>query len=334
MNSKRLIATLLAAALILLPAMAFPGNLQRKPPVKLDGYRFWLYLPDDYGEPQPLEDPDSDDAQPDNDDKTGHEATAERHETPQWPLVIFLHGASLCGHNLERVLSYGTLDAIGMGRDVPAVVIAPQNPGGAWSPRKLNNILDWAFRHCDIDTTRVYVLGMSLGGYGTLDFAGTYPDRIAAAMALCGGCTLKDQSGLLKLPLWIMHGTADRAVPLSQSTSVVNKMSEAGPIDRLRSDWLPGASHSALARIFYLAETYEWLFAHRLTDQGRPVNRDIVINQAKMGAAYKDLPSRGRKWNRQAKAGPSRHKARHVSKHKGTKSAKKNKKQSKRRRRR
>ncbi len=75
--------------------------------------------------------------------------------------------------------------------------------------------------HYDVDTTRVYVIGMSLGGYGTLDFVGTYPQRVAAAMALCGGSTLKDMSGLADVPFWIQHGTADRAVPVSQSKAVV-----------------------------------------------------------------------------------------------------------------
>ena len=232
-----------------------------------DGYNFWLYVPHNYSE------------------------TLER-----TPVIIFLHGASLCGRNLNSVLRYGTLDAIKMGRNVPAVVIAPQNPGGAWKPSKLNDILDWACTNCDIDTNRVYVLGMSLGGYGTLDFAGSYPDRIAAAMALCGGCTLKNQEGLGKVPLWIMHGTADRAVALSQSTRVVNNLVSQGKQTRLRYDWLSGASHGALARIFYLSETYDWLFSHSLKDKGRPLNRTISITQAAMQTVYRGLnPGRRRK---------------------------------------
>jgi predicted peptidase len=73
------------------------------------------------------------------------------------------------------------------------------------------DVFDWVKRNYPCDTTRVYVLGMSLGGYGTMDVCGTYPDRIAAGMALCGGTTLKDVSGLGELPFWIIHGTADRA---------------------------------------------------------------------------------------------------------------------------
>ena len=105
-----------------------------------NGYDFWVCTPSDYDSVQS--------------DK---------------PIILFLHGASLCGHNLERVRRYGPLDALTMGRQIDAVIIAPQNPGGAWSPKRINNVVDWVFEHYAGDTNRFYVLGMSLGGYGTID---------------------------------------------------------------------------------------------------------------------------------------------------------------------
>ena len=141
------------------------------------GYNFWVYTPEDYYYTQ--------------------EST---------PLVLFLHGASLCGRDMNRALRYGTVAAIKMGREIPALVITPQNPGGAWNPKKLNDILEWLDENdYAYDHGRIYVLGMSLGGYGTLDFVGTYPEKVAAAMALCGGCTLKDQSKMGDAPLWIIR---------------------------------------------------------------------------------------------------------------------------------
>ena len=101
------------------------------------------------------------------------------------PLVILLHGNSLCGRDLNMVRKYGTIDAIEKGRNLDAYVIAPQNPGGAWKPEKVKLVMDWVINNKKIDTNRIYVLGMSLGGYGTIDFVATYHDRIAAAMALC-----------------------------------------------------------------------------------------------------------------------------------------------------
>lgn len=210
------------------------------------------------------------------------------------PLVIFLHGASLCGHDLNRVRRYGTIDAIEKGRKLDAYVIAPQNPGGSWKPDRIMKIVDWASTQCDVDTARIYVLGMSLGGYGTIDLAATYPDRIAAAMAFCGGGTVKDYSGLTELPLWIVHGTADRAVSVRESDKVVAAMKQSGGTDRLIYDRVPGMNHSAPARIFYLKESYDWLFEHSLADDGRPANRDYRITGDVLRTAYAGLRSGNR----------------------------------------
>lgn len=225
-----------------------------------NGYNFWVYTPIDYFYSQ-----------------------------EQTPVIIFLHGASLCGRNLDRVRRYGPLDAIVKGREIEALTIVPQNPGGAWNPKKIMDVLDWVKRNYACDTTRVYVLGMSLGGYGTMDVCATYPDRIAAGMAFCGGSSLKDVSGLGKLPFWIIHGTADRAVPIKQSKIVVEKLKESGNDTRLLYDWWQGANHGAPARLFYLRKTYEWLFSHSLLDKGRPVNRDINISYEDLRKVYDDV---------------------------------------------
>lgn len=224
------------------------------------GYNFWLYIPEEYEDgSHPL------------------------------PLVIFLHGASLCGTNLNKVRRYGVMDAIDKGKIIPTLVVAPQNPGGAWSPAKLNDLLEWTKVHYAVDTTRVYVLGMSLGGYGTMDFAGTYPEKVAAAMALCGGCSLKNVSGLGKLPLWIMHGTADKAVPVRQSQRVVEELHSLRCDSLLRYDWLKGGSHGILARLFYLQKTYDWLFSHSLHDSPRVVDRHFDITRDDIDQTYQDL---------------------------------------------
>jgi len=227
-----------------------------------NGYNFWVYTPLDY-----------------------------YYSLENTPVIIFLHGASLCGRDLNRVRHYGPLDAIVKGREIEALTIVPQNPGGAWSPQKVMQVLDWVKSHYECDTTRVYVMGMSLGGFGTMDVCGTYPDRIAAGMALCGGTSLTDVSGLGKLPFWILHGTADRAVPIQRSKDVVQKLQDANTDSRLRYDWLKGGNHGTPARIFYLKKTYDWLFSHSLRDKGRPVNRNIDIGLPDIQRAYSDIRS-------------------------------------------
>lgn len=221
-----------------------------------NGYNFWLSVPENYDS---LE--------------------------VDVPVVIFLHGKSLCGNNLYQLNRYGTLDAIKRGRQIPALVIAPQNPGNWWNPQRVDNVLEWVMARYNGDRNRVYVLGMSLGGYGTIDYVGTYPDKVAAAIGLCGGTTLKDYDNLRQLPLWIVHGTADRKVGIGCSKRIVEGMQQLGDTPLLRYDWMQGYNHSDLARFFYMPETYEWLFSHRA--DVREIQEPFALTNELMNNAYR-----------------------------------------------
>lgn len=234
-------------------------------------YNFWLYTPD---------------------------ANVDAEVEPK-PVVIFLHGASLCGRDLNKVRRYGTIDAIEKGREIDAYVIAPQNPGGSWVPEKIMKIFDWVSNEHNIDYDRVYVIGMSLGGYGTIDFAATYPDVVSAAIAMCGGGSVKDLSGLNSVPLWIIHGTADRAVSISQSDRVVEAMRESDAnTSRLIYNRVPGMNHGRPARLFYAPESYEWLFRHSLKDAGRSVSEPFSLSNDVFSKAYTGLKFTGAKKKR------------------------------------
>lgn len=254
-------------------------------------YNFWFYTPNDFAPEGSITVPQqpvsiTDTITPDAcvwDDQEPVEALQRK------PLVIFLHGASLCGRNLSRVRSYGTLEALERGLPLDAYVLAPQNPGGAWNPARINRLVDWALNRYAIDSTRIYVLGMSLGGYGTIDYAATYPDRVAAAVALCGGGTVGNYGRLNKLPLCILHGTNDRAVAWQCSQSVVDGMKAAGDTTRLFYRLLPKRSHGDLARYFYHKPVYEWLFSHSLTDEERPVNRSYDFAYEPLANVYSTL---------------------------------------------
>ena len=238
-----------------------------------NGYNFWLYTPANVEKPKPV--------------------------------VIFLHGASLRGTDLNQVRRYGTIDAIERGRKIDAYVIAPQVPQGWWKPEKIINILEWVKKHHNVDETRVYVLGMSLGGFGSIDLAAQYPDKIAAAMAFCGGGNQKSYKGLTKVPLWIIHGTADKDVEIKYSDAVVKGMKKfKDGTKRLHYDRIEGMDHSSLARMFYMKKTYDWLFKHSLTDEGRNMQPVFeVSNKTLTRAVYSDLKRKGSKQKTTAKSG-------------------------------
>jgi predicted peptidase len=176
------------------------------------------------------------------------------------PILIFLHGRSLSGNNLELVKKYGVIHEIEKGRSIPAIVIAPQvTAGKSWEPEKILSVLQFVQRTFDTDTNRVYVAGMSLGAYGTLGFAGAYPEIVTAAVALCGGGNPKDGAALSTIPIWIQHGNRDAAVPLSESQKMVNAI-KACTDENLKFTIVPGANHGDLERVFRSDELYEWLF--------------------------------------------------------------------------
>ena len=227
-----------------------------------DNYDFWLYLPKDY-------------------------ATAIEKK----PVILFLHGRSLSGDDLSLVRHYGCINALLRGREIDAIVIAPQSKT-AWKPEKLMELYNWVTTNYRSDTNRFYVLGMSMGGFGTLDFVAAYPDKVAAAMSMCGGSTAKSLCGLNDVPLWIIHGTADQDVTVWRSERVVDSMCVCGDTSRLIFNKLKSVNHTSLVRVFYLQQTYDWLFSHTLTDSLRLANKDYTISRELLYAAYDDLENK------------------------------------------
>lgn len=260
--TRFILASILSLLFALIPATGEAQTLKSFTGKVKDGYNFWLSAPE--------KDPAGADMK---------------------PLIVFLHGASLSGSNLNRVLRYGTLDAIKRGLRLDAYVVAPQSPGKGWQPRKVMNVVDYVLDHyADVDTTRIYVVGMSMGGYGTLDVANAYPERVAAALAFCGGSTAKEFSGLSEVPVWIVHGTADRAVGVNESDRVVDALKHIdSETPRLIYDRIPGMNHTQPGKFFYIPSFYRWLFEHSITDSPRKAAAGFRIDDDLLRNAYRKL---------------------------------------------
>ncbi len=144
-----------------------------------------------------------------------------------YPLVIYLHGGSQTGKDLNKLKIYGLPHLVDKGRDFNFIIASPQCPDGKfWSTDNwfdsLYTDLTTKYR---IDTKRVYLTGISMGGYGTWQTAVDHPEKFAAIVPLCGGCDDSTKICRIKhIPVWTFHGTADDVIPISETEQLVNRL--------------------------------------------------------------------------------------------------------------
>ncbi|MFM8839933.1 MAG: dienelactone hydrolase family protein [bacterium] len=187
------------------------------------------------------------------------------------PLIVFLHGKSLSGDSLEKLKSYGTISAITKGKKIPAIVVAPQTPEGeGWVPSKILRVINAVKRMTTIDTNRIYVTGMSMGGYGTFRFVAAYPHIVAAAAPMAGGGDLHGAKNLSTVPLWVLHGKKDVDVPFVQSSKMVNAIAKCDSTKCIFTPY-PKMGHSEFTQMFEKDELYEWLLAHKRENGQSPL---------------------------------------------------------------
>lgn len=157
----------------------------------------------------------------------------------QWPLIIYLHGSGYRGGDLATLNNEGPLAYLKEGH-LPFIVAVPMCPDDErWHPVLLARLLDKLEATYRIDRKRIYVTGVSLGGFGTFDFAGAYPDRIAAIAPIAGEANPAIAERLKHTPTWIFHGGEDSAVPARYSVDVAEEMKRIGApvVLSLYKDW-------------------------------------------------------------------------------------------------
>lgn len=182
-----------------------------------------------------------------------------------FPLLLCLHGAGERGDDLELVKVHGPLREVEKGRHLPFVIVAPQCPAGeVWDPHTLSALLDEIEERLRIDPERIYVTGLSMGGYGTWALACHQPERFAAIVPICGGGNPVAATRIVHLPIWAVHGDQDEVVPLHQSQIMVERLLAAGA-ERVRFDVLEGCGHDAWSDLYAGDELYEWLLSQRRT---------------------------------------------------------------------
>ena len=151
-------------------------------------------------------------------------------------------------------------------RDFPFIVVSPQCLAGDWWTEKnevLINLLDDIVARYDVDTERIYLTGLSMGGYGTWALAYEYPKRFAAIVPICGGGKRFMAHKLKDIPIWAFHGAKDNVVPLKESEEMVNAVKKQGGDAKLTV--YPNAHHDSWTVTYNNQELYDWFLKHRKT---------------------------------------------------------------------
>ena len=179
----------------------------------------------------------------------------------RWPLILFLHGAGETGSNLNLVKKHGPPKIVATKKDFPFVVVSPQSPKFGWDVDALDALLEHVLATYKVDPDRVYLTGLSMGGYGTWEFAARYPHRFAAIVPICGGGSPVFARRLRRLPIWVFHGEKDTAVPISESERMVKAVKRRrGNVKFTR---YPNAGHDSWTETYDNPKLYEWLLQHK-----------------------------------------------------------------------
>ena len=180
----------------------------------------------------------------------------------KWPLMLFLHGAGERGDDLSKLETHGPPKLIAKeGKSFPFIIVSPQCPqDGLWTHEiqidTLNALLDDIISRYRIDEDRIYVTGISMGGFGAWSLAIAYPDRFAAIAPICGGGNPDDAERITHLPIWVFHGAKDTVVPLQRSQEMVTALDKAGT--NVKFTVYPDAEHDSWTETYNNPELYEW----------------------------------------------------------------------------
>jgi predicted peptidase len=186
-----------------------------------------------------------------------------------WPLLLFLHGLGESGTGqLDKVKIHGPAGRVDKDPDFPFILVSPQCPPPpedayrtAWSAPQLAALLDHVSAEIMVDARRVYVTGLSMGGFGTWRLAALYPDRFAAIAPICGGGKLQYAVALKDVPIWSFHGAKDTVVPVEESQQMVDAINRLGGKAKLTV--YPDVEHNSWQPAYSNPELYRWLLSQQ-----------------------------------------------------------------------
>lgn len=229
----------LLAAFVCIGSIVYGGQGERVFQGKVElavGYRYLLGLPEGY----------------------------EADEGKRWPLIVFLHGAGERGEDLNLLKKHGPPKLVEAGNDLGAIVASPQvKEGEVWNPQAVKALTDELVATLRVDVGRIYLTGISMGGFGTWETAFSYPDTYAAIVPICGGTGVRWllAERLKDLPAWIFHGAKDTVVPPEHSERIHTTLKQLGSSAKLTL--YPNAGHDSWTAAYNDPELWDWLMKQR-----------------------------------------------------------------------
>jgi predicted peptidase len=202
----------------------------------------------------------------------------------RWPLILFLHGAGERGSDVWKVAKHGPAKLAQAGAKLTSgeqesaallkekfILVSPQCPAGQnWDDATVMALLDHVMSELKVDTSRVYLTGLSMGGFATWRLGLRYPARFAAIVPVCGGNSYLDtifalgenKSALRKLGIWAFHGAKDPVVPLEESQRLVDALKKNNAVTDLTLTIFPEAKHDSWTEAYAKPEVFRWLLEH------------------------------------------------------------------------
>ena len=203
----------------------------------------------------------------------------DRKSTKRWPLVFFLHGSGERGDDVWSVANHGPPKLV-RGEKLSrrereaaklltenCIVVSPQCPKHQWwDTATLMALLDEIQAQHQVDPRRVYLTGLSMGGYAAWALGMAHPERFAALVPICGGgefssaymSSIHKRADLRRLPVWAFHGAKDPAVPLNESERMISMLKHM-EVENPRLTVYPEAQHDSWTETYANPELYVWL---------------------------------------------------------------------------
>ncbi len=187
--------------------------------------------------------------------------------TKKYPVILFLHGAGERGNDGIRQTQVGIGSAIRSYPDrFPCLVVMPQCPADRWwrgeELEAAYGCLQQTMKEFSCDPQRVYLTGLSMGGFGSWEMVVKYPDTFAAAIPICGRGDTSQAEKIKHVPIWVFHGDADNLVPVAFSREMVDALKKVGSTV-VKYTELPGIGHNSWDPAYSSAEVMKWLLEQK-----------------------------------------------------------------------